>query len=444
MIDQGQFKIQLRNLILDCAPDFDSDGEPFVPGETRIGYSRHIFGRAERLNLAEVLADGWLTAGKWTQEFERKMRAFFGSRDFLLVNSGSSANLLMMATLCSPNVEGHLNPGDEVIVPALGFPTTLAPIVQCGLVPVFVDVELGTYNPTPLAVWKAINPETKAAFLPHPLGLPFDAIGMLDTCGHAGRRTEIQDRIIWLLEDGSDALGATFNGRLVGTFGAMSSLSHYPAHHISCGQGGSVVVNSPRVTMAVRSISEWGRACWCEPGKSNTCGKRFDWDFDGMPKGTDHKYIYTEIGYNLKATDMQAAVLCAQADRIQSIVGRRRENFRFLYDKLKDLEEFFILPVVHPKAVPSPYAFPLTVKSGSGLSRDKIVAHLEAANIETRPIFGGNMLRQPGFRNIRHRVIGILENTNYIMENAFFVGVHPGLTEEMLDYVAEKIREAVR
>ena len=444
MIDRDLFGLQLRNLILDYVPDFGSDGKPFVPGETRIGYSRHIFGRAERLNLAEVLADGWLTAGRWTQEFERKMRAFFGSRDLLLVNSGSSANLLMVATLCSPNVAGHLNPGDEVIVPALGFPTTLAPIVQCGLVPVLVDVELGTYNPTPLVVWKAINPETKAAFLPHPLGLPFDAIGMLDTCGHAGRRTEIQDRIIWLLEDGSDALGATFNGRLVGTFGAMSSISHYPAHHISCGEGGSVVVNSPKVTVAARSIMQWGKSCWCEPGKSNTCGKRFDWDVPTLPPHTDHKYQYSNIGYNLKATDMQAAVLCAQADRIQSIVKHRRENFRFLYDKLKDLEELFILPAIHPLANPSPYAFPLTIRPKSGLSRSNIVAYLEAANIETRPIFGGNMLRQPGFRNIKHRVSGNLENTDYIMGNAFFVGVHPGLTEEMLDYVAGKIKEATR
>ena len=405
----------------------------FIPSVTPIKYSTHFFDGAEILNLTDVALSGWLTAGKWTQEFEKKMIKFFGARDFILVNSGSSANLLMIATICSPNVEGHLVDGDEIITPALGFPTTLAPIVHHRLVPVFVDVELGTYNPVPLNIYKAIGPRTKAAFLPHPLGLPFDAPAVLDICRQKGS---------FLIEDGCDSLGATFDGRLIGTFGAMSSISHFPAHHTTSGEGGSVVINSARVGKIARSIAAWGKNCWCPPGVNNTCGKQFDWDFEGLPAHTNHKYIWTDIGYNLKATDMQAAVLCAQFEKLDFIIKRRRENFWHLYDLVKDLEWAFILPRVHPKANPSPYAFPLIVRDG--LDKNKIVAYLENSKIETRPIFAGNLLQQPAFKNIPHRVHGDLKNTDKIMRDGFFVGVHPGLGEAEMGYMAEKLRGAIR
>lgn len=430
--------------ICDIVCDLDDPIEEFIPGETRLGYSRHIFGRAERFNLAEVLVDGWLTAGKWTQEFEAEMQKFFGSRDFVFVNSGSAANLLMLSSLCANTLPSDLRgidlpplrPGDEVITPAVTFPTTLAPVVQNGLVPVLVDCELGTYNAHPGVIWEAVGPRTRAVFIPHTLGNPCDMNIVTDLCENRG---------LWLLEDCCDALGAAFDGKLCGTFGAIASLSFYPAHHISCGEGGGVVVNHPRLKRTARSVSQWGRSCWCDPGRANTCGKRFGWDFtdSGVPLGTDHKYIYENVGYNFQPTDMQAAVMCAQARRIPFIVERRRQNFNYLYARLRDLGDKFILPVKHPLAEPSPYAFPLTIRHESGVSRGEIVAKLEAANIETRPMFGGNILRQPGYASMVHRVVGDLKNSDLVMSNTFFVGVHPGLTEEMLDYVAGKVKEAV-
>ena len=416
---------------------------PFEPGKTRINYSAYIFGEEERLNLLDVTLDYWLTAGRWTQEFEAKMKAFFGSRDFVFVNSGSAANLLMVSSLCANTLGDDLRsvidlprllPGDEVITPAMTFPTTVAPLVQNGLMPCFVDCELGTYNVDPQMISDAIGPNTTAVLIPHTLGNPCDMHAIADICKH---------NRLWLLEDGCDVLGGKFDGQLCGTFGAMSSLSMYPAHHITTGEGGAVIVNHPRLKRTVRSMQSWGKDCYCDPGKSNTCGKRFDWELGDLPHGYDHKYIYSNIGYNLKATDMQAAIGCAQADRIPFIVQRRRANFLYLYFKLADLVDKLILPKWDILAEPSPFAFPLTVKSEAGLSRDKITAKLEAANIETRTMFGGNILRQPGYKNIKHRVFGDLKNSDLVMSNTFFVGVHPGLTEEMLDYVAERIRKAV-
>lgn len=409
---------------------------PFVAGETFVNYSVPIFDGQEMANLQDVMQTQHITAGRWTEEFERKMMQFFGARDFILVNSGSSANLLMVATLCSPNVEGHLKPGDGVIMPALGFPTTLAPVLQCGLVPIFVDVELDTYNPKPLTILRALDsylPKARLIFLPHPLGLPFECDYVEEIC---------DDNDTWLLEDGCDALGAYFEERLVGTYGSMSSLSFYPAHHITTGEGGGVVINDPKVKVVARSISEWGRACYCAPGKSNTCGIRFEWAHEGMPSGYDHKYTYTEIGFNLKATDMQAAIGCAQADKIRFIVGRRRENFNRLLTACWEVQDYFILPKVSPRANSSPYAFPLICRDG--VDRRKVVAHLEAAKIETRPIFGGNLLRQPGFKNIDCRVYGELTNTDKIMRDGFFVGVHPFLSFEVMDYIVEQLKKAVQ
>jgi CDP-4-dehydro-6-deoxyglucose reductase, E1 len=411
--------------------------QPFVPGKTKVHYSVHVFDENETANLVEVALDQWLTAGRWTEKFERSMQQFFGSRDFLLVNSGSSANLLMLATLSTVLGDSGIGARDEVITPALGFPTTLAPILQNGLTPVFVDVELDTFSPSIAMIQDALVDDhyIKTAMLPHPLGLPYDAEKVVALCAAKGGH---------LLEDGCDALGALIDGKLVGTFGAMSSLSFYPAHHMTCGEGGGVVINSPKFTIAARSIMQWGRSCFCAPGCADTCGKRFTWDVPSLPKGTDHKYMYDHIGYNFQATDMQAAVLCAQFAKMETIIVGRRRNFATLDQLLKsnDLTEYFILPRILNVAVPSPYAYPLICREG--VSREAVVAKLEAALIETRPIFGGNLLRQPAFANIPHRVHGTLENTDKIMRDGFFVGVHPLLGEEEMTYIFETLRKAVK
>jgi len=408
--------------------------KPFEPGKTRITYSGRVYDEREMVNLVDASLDFWLTSGPYAHKFETKMSQFFNSRDFILVNSGSSANLLMVATLCSPQLKRYLRetdlpplqPGDEVITPAVTFPTTLAPIIQNSLVPVFVDCEVGTYNVNPELVEDAIGPKTRAIFVPHTLGNPCDMNVIMDV---ASRRN------LWVLEDGCDALGATFDGQLVGTFGAMSSLSFYPAHHITMGEGGGVVVNHPRLKKTLRSIRDWGRDCWCDPGKSNTCGKRFGWQLGELPFGYDHKYIYSNIGYNLKITDLQAAIGLAQMEKIEPFVAARRRNFRLLYEGLKALEDYLILPRIDPRANPSPFGFPITVRDG--IDRSCLIQHLEAANIETRLVFGGNILRQPGFVNIERRVHGSLEQSDTIMRNTLFVGVYPGLTEEMIDYMIE-------
>lgn len=406
----------------------------FIPSVTPVNYSAPFFDEIEFLNLLDIIFTGWVASGKWTAAFEAKMVSYFGCRHFLLVNSGSSANLLMVATLCSPNVEDHLTEGDEVITPALGFPTTLAPIVQHKLIPHFVDVELGTYNPTISAIKRAYTRGvTKAVFLPHPLGIPFDAKAVKEFC---------DDERIWFLEDGCDGLGATVDGKLVGTFGDMSSLSFFPAHFLTCGEGGGVVVNNPRLGVEAASIMNWGKACYCIPGVSNTCGKRFEWELGTLPKGYDHKYAFSNIGYNLKATDMQAAILCAQADKIPTIVKNRKRNFWRLFKLLsRDVTvEYFTLPFCLHGEI-SPYAFPLICY---GVDRAKVTSHLEKMRIETRPIFAGNLLRHPAFQSIEHRVSGSLENTDRIMRDGFFVGVHPGLGDAEMDYIAEQLKASVK
>lgn len=407
----------------------------FEPGVTPVNYSTPIFDAQEFLNLADITVSGWVAAGKWTLEFQTKMKRYFTCREFLLVNSGSSANLLMVATLCSPNVPGHLNPGDGVIMPALGFPTTLAPVVQHGLVPIFVDVEVETLNPSLETLCRAADiyahKTALALFLPHPLGFPFDAAAVAELAETSG---------LWFLEDNCDSLGATIDGQLCGTFGAMSSLSFFPAHFITAGEGGGVVINSARLPVEARSLSEWGRSCYCAPGVSNTCGKRFDWNFEGMPPNWDHKYTYSNIGYNLKATDMQAAILCAQADKIDFIVSRRRYNYRYLRNLCMDLSDYLIQPTIDKTAVESPYAAPFICREG--VSRDKVCAVLEAAKIETRPIFAGNILKHPGYRNIKHHIVGDLKNTDRIMRDGFFVGVHPRLGNAEMDYIFEILKKA--
>jgi CDP-6-deoxy-D-xylo-4-hexulose-3-dehydrase len=434
---------ELRAAILEMVRQYHAAArqpKPFIPGVSRIQYSGRVYDDQEMVNLVSAGLDFWLTLGPYGEKLETAMRTFFGSRDFVLVNSGSSANLLMVATLCSPDLDRligetgkpRLCPGDEVITPAVTFPTTLTPIVQNRLVPVFVDCEVGTYNLNPRLIEEAVGPRTRAILLPHTLGNPC----AMDVIADIARR-----RNLWLLEDTCDALGATFDGKLAGTFGDMASLSFYPAHQMTMGEGGGVAINHPRLKKTARSIRDWGRDCWCDPGRNDTCGKRFCWDFGDLPSGYDHKYVYSNLGYNLKPTDLQAAIGLAQFAKVPGFVEARRRNFRRLYEGLRPLAEHIVLPTVDPRANPSPFGFPITVREG--IDRKAVTGQLEAANIETRLVFGGNILRQPGFRNIEKRIHGTLAESDRIMRNTFFVGVYPGLTGEMLDYMIETIRAAV-
>ncbi|MEQ9638580.1 MAG: lipopolysaccharide biosynthesis protein RfbH [Alphaproteobacteria bacterium] len=410
--------------------------KPFVPGESRIGYAGRVYDDREMVNLVDSSLDFWLTSGPYAAEFEHKMKKKFGARRFLLVNSGSSANLLMLATLCARPLDerlkgkgpGRMVPGDEVITPAVTFPTTLTPIVQHGLVPVFVDCEVGTYNIDPKQIEAAVGPRTRAIFVPHTVGNPCD----METIMAVAAKHDL-----WVLEDGCDALGGTYDGKPLGTFGQMSSLSFYPAHHITMGEGGGVVVNDHRLVRTATSIRDWGRDCWCDPGKNDTCGKRFGWQLGDLPAGYDHKYVYTNLGYNLKVSDMQAAVGCAQFDKIEQFVAARRRNFRRYIDGLKRFQDVLTLPIVDARAEISPFGFPITV--ADGVDRNALTSHLELANIETRLVFGGNILKQPGFQHIERRVFGELTQTDRIMRDTFFIGVYPGLSDDMVDYVIDQI-----
>ena len=428
---------ELRDRILEMVREYHAVAhrpKPFEPGISRVNYSGRVYDEREMVNLTGAALDFWLTLGPYGEQLETRMQSFFGSRDFVLVNSGSSANLLMVATICSPELDqllGHsdkprLHPGDEVITPAVTFPTTLTPIVQNRLVPVFVDCEVGTYNINPLLLEADIGPRTRAILLPHTLGLP----NAMDVVVDIANRHKL-----WLLEDSCDALGATFDGKLAGTFGDMASLSFYPAHQMTMGEGGGVVINSPRLKKTARSIRDWGRDCWCDPGKSDTCGKRFCWELGDLPAGYDHKYIYSNLGYNLKPTDMQAAIGVAQMDRLPGFVAARKANFKKLYDGLQAYADRLILPRLDPRADPSWFALPLTVQGG--VSRRELLHWLESANIETREVFGGNILKQPGYLDIPRRISGSLEQTDRIMRDTFFIGVYPGLTDEMIGYVLQ-------
>ena len=405
----------------------------FVAGVTKVNYAGRVFGAEELLGAVDASLDFMLTAGPYAARFERDLKGFFNARSFLLVNSGSSANLLMVATLMSNQIERRLEKGDEVITPAATFPTTVAPLVQHGLVPVFVDCEPGTYNMDPELAAGAVSKKTRAVFVPHTLGNParLDAITRL-----------CKAHDLFLLEDSCDALGAKYDGKPVGAFGEMSSLSFYPAHHITMGEGGGVAVNDERLARTALSIRDWGRDCWCAPGTSDTCGKRFEWPTDSLPPGYDHKYVYSNIGYNLKVTDIQAAIGVAQWQRLPEFVNARQSNFDFYYQALKPFEEHVELPSVAPKAEPSWFAFPITVRDH--VERGDLVRHLEDSMVETRLLFGGNILKQPGFEGIAHRVAGGLTETERIMEKTFFIGVYPGLTNDMRQYVAERFRDYFR
>ena len=405
----------------------------FVPYESRVQYGGRVFGEEEMRNLVDSALDFWLTLGPYGDLFEERMRRFFDARDFVFVNSGSTANLTAILTLMSQQLNRPLAAGDEVITPAITFPTTLTPLVHSGMVPVFVDCRLGTYNIDPDLIEEAVSRETRAIFVPHTLGNPCDMHVIRDVADRHG---------LYLIEDACDALGARFDGRLVGTFGELATLSFYPAHHITTGEGGGVVVNDPRLSRIARSVRDWGRDCWCAPGESNTCGKRFGWKMGGLPCGYDHKYIYSNLGYNFKPTDMQATIGVAQIERLDRVIAARSRNFRRLYDGLREYEDRLILPVVDERAEPSWFGFPVTVRQGT--SRAGLVQALEKANIETRSVFAGNITLHPGYSGIKARVHGDLANTDRAMRDAFFVGVYPGLGDVQIDFVIERFAEYLR
>jgi CDP-6-deoxy-D-xylo-4-hexulose-3-dehydrase len=401
---------------------------PFVPGETKIPYAGRVYDDEEMRLGVESMLQFWLTAGPFANQLEQQMSAYFGAKAAYLVNSGSSANLLMIATLLSPQIKDGLRAGDEVITPAVTFPTTLTPLVQNGLIPVFVDCQPGVYDIDAAQVEAAISPKTRAIFVPHTVGIPCD----LDALTALAKKYNL-----WLLEDGCDALGATWDGKLVGTFGAMSSISFYPAHHMTLGEGGMVVVNHGGVRKTCLSVRDWGRDCWCEPGVSDTCGKRFGWQLGALPFGYDHKYTYSNLGYNLKVSDMQAAIGCAQFKKLPGFIAARRRNAAFYLERLRAHEEHLIMPRVPAKADPSWFGFPITLKPH--IDRREFILWLEEAKIETRLVFAGNVLKQPGFEHIPRRVHGELTGTDTIMNQTLFIGVYPGLVPEMLELTAERI-----
>ena len=400
----------------------------FHPGQTAIPYAGRVFDHEEMISLVDCCLDFWLTAGRFAKKFETQFAQFLGVRYVSLTNSGSSANLLAISALTSPRLgSGRLRPGDEVITTAASFPTTVNPIVQNSLVPVFVDVELGTYDVDSSMLDEALSEKTKAVFLAHTLGNPFDLESVSKFC---------DENDLYLLEDSCDALGSNYAGRLVGSFGDISTFSFYPAHHITMGEGGAVATNSFEHKRNVESFRDWGRDCWCEPGADNTCGKRFDWQLGNLPRGYDHKYVYSHLGYNLKVVDMQPAVGVAQLRKLPLFIEARKKNFRYLFDALKDHEDQLVLPRATPKSDPSWFGFPLTIRDEASFTRDEIVAYLERKKIATRPLFAGNITCQPAYADVTYRIVGDLTNTDLIMNNTFWVGLYPGLTEEMMNYVA--------
>lgn len=403
---------------------------PFVPGETKVNYAGRVYDEREMQHMTSAVLDFWLTAGPYAQQFEQKLGDFLGVREVLPVNSGSSANLVALTTLCSHQLKNPLRPGDEVIVPAVSFPTTVNPIIQNKLIPVFVDSCLGDYNPNIDEIEAAISPRTRAIMFAHTLGNPAEMDRIVELC---------KKHKLYLIEDTCDALGSTWDGQMVGTFGQLATLSFYPAHHITLGEGGAVYTNSPRLAKIGRSIRDWGRDCWCgyDNPVNGKCGIRFDREVPGIPGFYDHRYYYTEIGYNLKLTDPQAAMGVAQLDKLPDFITKRKRNFNYLYEGIKQFEEYFMLPTWHPKADPSWFAFPLFVRPDAPFMRHELTRYLEMNKVETRLIFAGNITKQPGYQHIESRVVGDLAVADEIMRGAFFIGVYPGLDIPRLDYIIE-------
>ena len=407
--------------------------KPFIPGETYIPYAGRVYDEKEIISLIDSALDFWLTAGRFAKQFEEKFAKFLGVKYCILTNSGSSANLLAISALTSPKLgERRLKPGDEVITIACAFPTTVNPIIQNNLIPVFIDVDVGTYNIQTDKIEGAISEKTKAIFLAHTLGNPFNLAKIQEICKKYN---------LWLIEDNCDALGSKYNDKYTGTFGHIATFSFYPAHHITMGEGGSLVTNDSELKRLIVSFRDWGRDCWCEPGCDNTCGKRFSWQLGSLPFGYDHKYIYSHIGYNLKITDMQAAIGVEQLKKLPLFIKARKKNHKLLYESLKKYEKYFILPEIEFKTDPSWFGFLFTVRKNAGFTRDEIVKYLENNKIATRMLFAGNIVRHPSFENVEYRIYGDLVNTDFIMNNTFWIGVYPGLNKKKIEYISNKITQ---
>ncbi len=418
---------QIRDLVEAFHAASQAEKSAFRPGQDQVHYAGRVHDADELTTLVDSSLDFWLTAGRFTEEFESGLAEFLGTENVLTVNSGSSANLVAFSTLTSPKLgDRRIKPGDEVITVAAGFPTTVNPAIQHGAVPVFVDVQLGTYVPTLAAIEAAIGPKTKAVMMAHTMGVPFELTELRDLCDR---------HHLWLVEDNCDALGSRYDGHYTGTFGHLATFSFYPAHHITMGEGGAVITADDELARIARSFRDWGRDCYCTGGENNTCGKRFSQQFGTLPYGYDHKYVYSHIGYNLKITDMQAAVGCAQLRKLPQFIAARQRNHDRLAAGLQKHADKLILHHAPDKADPSWFGYVITVRPESGLSRSNLVGALEAARIETRNLFCGNLLRHPAYQDIQHRVVGRLDNTDLITTNTFFIGVYPGLTAPMIDHI---------
>jgi CDP-6-deoxy-D-xylo-4-hexulose-3-dehydrase len=423
----------LRGRVLDAVRDFFAEAHgprPFVPGVTQVPVSGKVYDAEDMASLVESGLDFWLTTGRFADQFEKSLAKRLGLSHAVLVNSGSSANLLAFSALTSPALKDKaIRPGDEVLTVAASFPTTVNPALQWGAVPVFVDVNLPTYNVAVERLEEAITPKTRAIMIAHTLGNPFDLAPVVKLAEKHG---------LWLIEDCCDALGSTYQGKPVATFGDLATFSFYPAHHITMGEGGAVATANGRLHKLLESFRDWGRDCWCAPGKDNTCGKRFDWQLGELPCGYDHKYTYSHLGYNLKATDMQAAVGVSQLKKLDGFIEARKRNFRLLSAGLKRWERHLILPEATPGSDPAWFGFLISVRNGAPFRREDLTWFLESRKVATRLLFAGNITRQPYFQGRPHRVVGGLENTDKIMRDTFWIGVYPGLTEEMIGYVLEQ------
>ncbi|MCF7907825.1 MAG: lipopolysaccharide biosynthesis protein RfbH [Candidatus Omnitrophica bacterium] len=421
----------LRKQILKKVKDFQvkSPKSKFVPGETYINYAGRIFDHEELINSVDASLDFWLTSGRFACEFEKELARFLGIKHCMLTNSGSSANLLAISALKSPLLKKRsLKAGDEVITTACGFPTTLNPILQNNLVPVFVDLELGTYNIDVTKIERAISKKTKAIFVAHTLGNPVELDAIMKI---------VKKHNLFFIEDNCDSLGSKYNDKYTGSFGQISTCSFYASHHITMGEGGAVLTNDPLLRKIILSLRDWGRDCFCEPGRDNSCGKRFSKKQGKLPLGYDHKYIYSHIGYNLKITDMQAAIGLAQLKKLKNFISIRRKNFDYLYKNLSQYDKYIAFPKVSNKSKVSWFGFPVLIKSDAPFKRIELVRYLEKNKIATRMLFGGNLTKQPAYQGIKYRVSGSLNNTNLVMDNLFWIGVYPGITKDKLDYIAK-------
>jgi CDP-4-dehydro-6-deoxyglucose reductase, E1 len=433
-MSEAQTKEQLREQIIKLVGQYGalaSVPRAFEPGVTVVPPAGKVVGAPEMELMVEASLDAWLTTGRFNDQFEAKLAKLIGVNFLITVNSGSSANLVAFNTLTSPKLGPRaIQPGDEVIGVAAGFPTTVNPIIQFGAVPVFVDVELGTYNIDVTKLEAAISPKTKAIMLAHTLGNPYNLDAITAIC---------KKHNLWLIEDCCDALGSTYRGKMVGTFGDIGTMSFYPAHHITMGEGGAVFTNNPELKMIAESFRDWGRDCYCAPGKDNTCGKRFCWKLGTLPEGYDHKYTYTHLGYNLKITDMQAACGLAQIDRAPGFIQARKDNFAYLKERLQSCADFLILPQATEHSDPSWFGFPMTLKPEANVSRVDLLTYLDQHKIGTRLLFAGNLTRQPYMTGRNYRVSGELTTTDRVMNDTFWIGVFPGLTREMLDFAVDKL-----